>query len=217
MEASQRFWSVPQLCLPVKMSITKPAQLTKSEWNQCSPAPSEILCGAIIPWLPPPPQCPIIAELSNVYRLFNDFLRFVAKSIKQNKLFFQTFYLLSHQNQSLRIRSELCFVFQSHQLAGVERREETHKARPVRHQQQGMVSWDLILSSRPSDGLVLSTFNCSHKSSKRFSMRLSSPCILSVNVYKHFLALKQPMIYLTIFRRPVFCVWSVWVQILSYY
>ena len=154
---------------------------------------------------PPPPQCPIIAELSNVYRLFNDFLRFVAKSIKQNKLFFQTFYLLSHQNQSLRIRSELCFVFQSHQLAGVERREETHKARPVRHQQQGMVSWDLILSSRPSDGLVLSTFNCSHKSSKRFSMRLSSPCILSVNVYKHFLALKQPMIYLTIFRRPVFC------------
>ena len=42
------------------------------------------------------------------------FPRFVAKSIKQNKLFFQTFYLLSHQNQSLGMRSELGFVFHSH-------------------------------------------------------------------------------------------------------
>ena len=53
----------------------------------------------------------VIAELSKVSRLLsflNDFLGFVAKSIKQNKLFFQTFYLLSHQNQSLGRRSQLC-------------------------------------------------------------------------------------------------------------
>ena len=130
----------------------------KCDWSPWSPCPHRNC------WAKQGISAPLIPQW---------FPRFVAKSIKQNKLFFQTFYLPSHQNQSLRIRSELCFVFQTHQLAGVGTRQETHKARPGRHQRQGTGSLDLILSrpySSQTDDLALSTFNCRHKSFKRFSM-----------------------------------------------